>query len=75
MKRKVISKEKENVSKKQKDNDSHSHHALHAIIDKNEVKFLKDKIDCLSSTLSKCAFNHKRLESLFQKKQVPHIHA
>ena len=25
--------------------------------------------------MSKCAFNHKRLESLFQKKQVPHVHA
>ena len=29
----------------------------------------------MSSTLSNCAFNHNRLESLFQKKQVPHIHA
>ena len=25
--------------------------------------------------MSSCAFNHSRLESLFQKKQVPHIHA
>ena len=40
LKRKVISKEKENVSKKKKDNDSHSHHALHATT--NEMKFLKN---------------------------------
>ena len=32
-------------------------------------------MDCLSSTLSSCAFNHSRLESLFSKKQTPHIHA
>ena len=25
--------------------------------------------------MSNCAFNHKKLESLFQKKQVPHVHA
>ena len=40
-----------------------------------KLNFLKNKIDCLSSTLSKCAFNHSKLESLFQKKQVPHVHA
>ena len=72
LKRKIISKEKENVPKKKKIVD----HAFHAtIIDKNEVKFLKNKINCLSSTLSKCAFNHTRLESLFSKKQTPHVHA
>ena len=32
-------------------------------------------MDCLSSTLSSCAFNHSRLESLFSKKQTPHVHA
>ena len=32
-------------------------------------------MDCLSSTLSSCAFNHSRLESMFSKKQTPHIHA
>ena len=41
LKRKFISKEKENVSKKKKIVD----HALHATtIDKNEVKFLKNKL-------------------------------
>ena len=25
--------------------------------------------------MSTCAFNHKKLESLFSKKQTPHIHA
>ena len=64
LKRKIISKEKENVSKRNKIVD----HAFHATtIDKNEVKFLKNKIDCLSSNLSKCAFKHSRLETLFQK--------
>ena len=67
LKRKVISKEKENVSKKKKNNDSHFHRALHATIDQNEIKFLKNRIDCLSSTLSNCAFNHKRLEILWSK--------
>ena len=75
LKRKMVEKEKVNVSKKNKKNDSHSHHALHATINQNEIKFLKNKIDCLSSTLSKCAFNHSRLESLFSKKQTPHVHA
>ena len=32
-------------------------------------------MDYLSSTLSSCAFNYKKLESLFQKKHTPHIHA
>ena len=66
---------KENVSKKNKKNDSHSHHTLHATINQNEIKTLKNKINCLSSTLSKCAFNHKKLETLFSRKQVPHVHA
>ena len=75
LKRKIFEKEKEKekVSKKKRNFE----HALHATtsIDQNEVKFLKKKIDCLSSTLSSCAFNHSRLESLFSKKQTPHIHA
>ena len=25
--------------------------------------------------MSNCAFNHSRLETLFQKKQAPHVHA
>ena len=48
LKRKIVSKEKENVSKKNKIVDSHSHHAFHAIIDKNEIHTLKKRIDCLS---------------------------
>ena len=39
------------------------------------IKFLKNRIDCLSLTLSNCAFNHNRLKILFQKKQAPHVHA
>ena len=41
LKRKIVEKEKENVSKNNKKNDSHSHHALHATINQNEIKFLK----------------------------------
>ena len=75
LKRKFVEKEKEKdfVSKKKKKNDSLSHHALHATT--NEINVLKNKMNNLSSTLSSCAFNHTRLESLFQKKQVPHVHA
>ena len=68
LKRKIVLKEKENVPKKKKIVD---HAFLATTIDKNEIKFLKNRIDCLSSTLSNCAFNHKRLETLFQKKQAP----
>ena len=32
---------------------------------------LKKKVDCLGSTMSQCAMNHSRLESLVRKKQVP----
>ena len=39
LKRKIIEKEKESVSKKNKKNDSISHHALHATT--NEMEFLK----------------------------------
>jgi len=39
LKRKIILKEKENVSKKNMIVDSHSHHAFHATIDKNEINF------------------------------------
>ena len=78
LKRKMVEKEKVNISKKKKTID-HAFHATtidkNATIDKNEIKFLKNKINCLSSTLSTCAFNYKKLESLFSKKQVPHVHA
>ena len=42
---------------------------------KNEIHVLKKRIDCLSSNLSNCAFNHNRLESIFHKKEVSHMHA
>ena len=37
--------------------------------------YFEGKIDFLGSALSQCAFDHKRLKFLFQKKQAPHIHA
>ena len=50
LKRKIISKEKENISKKKKIVD----YVLHiTTIDKNEVKILKNKINCLSSTFER----------------------
>ena len=75
MKRKFVSKEKENISKKKRIIDSHSCHALHATINKNEIQVLKNRRNYLRSTLSYCIFNHSKLETLFQKKQAPHVHA
>ena len=41
----------------------------------NDICMLKKSVDYLSSTLSKCVVDYKKLESMFQKKQVLHIHA
>ena len=41
----------------------------------NDISMLKKSVDCLGSTLSHCALNHSRLESIFRKKQVPSLHA
>ena len=41
----------------------------------NEFHILENRIDYLNSNLSDCAFNHNRLEAMFRKKHVPHIHA
>ena len=80
LKRKIILKEKENISKKKNIVDSHSCHVSYvnnvaSSFYKNEIHALKKKIDCLSSNLSNYAFNHNRLESMFRKKQIPHMHA
>ena len=80
LKKKIVSKEKEKISKKKNNFDSHSFHVSHVNnvappIDKNEIHVLNKRIDCLGSTLSQCAFNHSKLESLFRKKQVSHTHA
>mgnify|MGYP000872325104 CR=1 FL=1 len=53
---------------------SHASIVLSPIIE-NEICVLKKNIECLSSTLSQCVFDHKRIESLFQRKQDPPIHA
>jgi len=75
LKRKIVLKEKENMSKKKEIVDSHSCDALHATIDKNEIRVLKNRINYLSLTLSNYAFNHSRLKSLLQKKQALYVHA
>ena len=36
---------------------------------------MKKNIDCLGSTLNQCAMDHKKLEFLFCKKQISHMHA
>ena len=36
---------------------------------------MKKSVDCLGSTLSQCALDHKRLETLVRNKQVPSLHA
>jgi len=41
----------------------------------DDICLIKKRLDCLGSTMSQCALNHTRLETLFRKKQVPHIHA
>ena len=41
----------------------------------NDIIMLKKSVNCLGSTLSKCAMNHTRLESMFRKKHTPYIHA
>ena len=41
----------------------------------NNIIMLKKSVDCLGSTLSQCAMNHKKLEYMFHKKHAPHIHA
>ena len=68
---KIISKEKENISislesiKKNFDVYKVSFKAKTPSFDKNEICALKNKVDCLGSTLSYCFFDYKRLESLF----------
>jgi len=37
----------------------------------DDICMLKKKVDCLGSTMSQCAMNHTRLETLLRKKQVP----
>ena len=41
----------------------------------NDICLLKKSVDYLGSTLSHCAMNHTRLESMFHEKHVPHMHA
>ena len=44
--------------------------ACTSFIIENDINNLKKSVDCLGSTLSHCALNHSRLESMFRKKQV-----
>ena len=39
----------------------------------NDICMMKKSVDCLSSTLSQCVMNHKRLESMFRK-NVLHLY-
>jgi len=71
LKRKIVLKENENISKKKKIIDSHAHVSSFKI--NNDICIMKKNIDCLGSTLSQCAFNHSKLESMFCKKQISHV--
>ena len=75
----LISEELDLVSKKnislKNDLDTHVCHASSSSIPiacstlsssiKNDICVLKKSVDCLGSTLSQCAMNHTRLESMF----------
>ena len=65
-------KEKENFSKKKKIVDSHAYVSSSKI--NNDICIMKNNIDCLGSTLSQCAMDYKKLESIFLKKHAPHIY-
>ena len=41
----------------------------------NDLCILKKSVDCLCSTLSQGAMDHKKLDSMFHKKRTAHIHA
>jgi hypothetical protein len=44
-------------------------------IERDEIDEMKNKMNVLSSTLSKCAFDNVKLESMFKKKNThsPHV--
>ena len=71
LKTKIVLKEKEKISKK-KNSSSYAHVSSSKIND--DICILKKSIDCLGSTLSQCAFKHNKLELIFHKKHVPHVH-
>ena len=49
--------------------------SISSSIIENDIIMLKKSVDCLGSTLSQCAKDHKKLESMFHKKHAPHVHA
>ena len=71
---------KKNISLKN-DIDSHVYHAIidsssinkhvscstSSSTNENDICMLKKSVDCLGSTLSQCAMNHTRLESIFER--------
>ena len=43
---------------------------------KSQPSLIKSsQVDCLGSTLSQCAIDHKKLESMFRNKHASHVHA
>ena len=53
--------------------DKHVACSTSSSIIKNDICALKKSVDCLGSTLSQCAMNHKKLEFIFHKKHASHI--
>ena len=64
LKKKIILKEKGNISKRKK---GFCFSCFSSKID-NDIYIMKKNIDRLGSTLSQCAFNHFKLESMVRKK-------
>jgi hypothetical protein len=64
--------------KLQEDLNSHtsssSHKSVIVPINRDEIDEMKSKMNVLSSTLSKCAIDHVKLESLFKKKNTHSSH-
>ena len=79
----VVLKEKDKISiahdKIQEDMNSHmsscSSESVKVPINRKEIDDMKIKMDVLSSTLSKCAFDNKKLEFMFRKKPTSASHA
>jgi chromosome segregation ATPase len=79
----VLLKEKDDIfiahNKIQEDLNSHlsscSHKSTKVPINRKEIDEMKNKMDVLSSTLSKCAFDNKKIEFIFRKKPTHSSHA
>ena len=63
------------ISNPSSSSDKHDTCSTLSLSIENDICTLKKSVDCLGSILSQCAMNHKKLESMFHKKQAPYIQA